>query len=216
MELWQQEKNYIPIIQEGDTQYYGGSQYWYPKFFHRQNSCGPVAAANTVACLSNRQLCDQLSQFPCAAAAYTKDAFVKRMIEARKFVRPGLMGLTSIEQYGRQTADYAKSTGLKLIPVYGDQFDSVEEAWSFIENGLSSGCPVSFLLLMHKSTAFKDFLWHWMIITHLMKDPATDRSQIVISTWGERHVLDLHDLWTNQGKKGNIRFVYFTVDADGQ
>lgn len=85
-------------IYDSEISFYGGSQYWFPKKFNQLSGCGPVAAANITAYLSQTFPDKYNALYPYKGIINKKD-FVEHMVEIRKYVKPGLFGLTSVHQF---------------------------------------------------------------------------------------------------------------------
>lgn len=208
-----QDKGYPAIdlaISDNKTEYFGGNQYWYPKKTHQISGCGPTAAANLTAYLAIK-FPDKLGTLYCNSSPLNKTDFVSHMVEIRKFVKPGFMGLTSVHQFCDNISDFAKSKNLVITPhIMTDEDASMETAVSFITKALSGGYPVAILVLTHQVKALRDYSWHWMTITDLYYDKYKEQHFITVSTYGEKHEIHLELLWNHRRKKDVIRLAYFT------
>jgi hypothetical protein len=203
------EEIHIPIY-DSEKAYYGGSQDWFPKKLHQLSGCGPVAAANITAYLS-QNFPDKFKPLYNFHGVLNKHDFVEHMIEVRKFVIPGLRGLTSVHQFADNTLTFAKQRGISLVPhILEDDTVSMEKAVKYISGGLSQGLPISILVLTHPVKELEDYVWHWMTITHLRFDQLNRTYYITASTYGERREINFNLLWNNRGPKDNIKLVYFT------
>jgi hypothetical protein len=196
-------------IHDTDYIHYGGSQHWFPKKSHQLSGCGPVAAANITAYLS-KFAPDKFSTLYPYKDTINKQDFIKHMIEIRKFVVPGMFGLTSVTQFSDNILAFCESRGVSLVPhILGEQA-TMQEAIDFISEALHLKLPVAILVLKHPVKELEDYTWHWMTITNLRFDSENNKYYISVSTYGEFHEIDLDLLWNNRRTKDIIRLAYFT------
>lgn len=202
------EKEISLAIYDSDNTYYGGSQYWFPKITHRLSGCGPVAAANITAYLSQAFPHKYYPLYP--YRGLTKDNFVRHMVEIRKYVIPGMFGLTSVKQFSDNLLTFAYQRGVPLVPhILDDDEADIEEAIDFISQALLQMLPVAILVLKHPIEELKDYAWHWMTITGLNFNSKDNNYYILVSTYGERHEIDLNLLWNHRRPQDFIRLAYF-------
>jgi len=197
-------------IYDSDISYYGGNQYWFPNKFHQLNGCGPVVAANITAYLSQTFPDKYNSLYPYKGIVNKKD-FILHMVEIRKYVRPGIFGLTSVQKFSDNVLAFSKNKGVSLVPhILDEKADSIEEAISFILEALSKRIPVAILVLKHQIKEFKEYTWHWMTITGLNLNSQSNKYYISVSTYGEFRKINLELLWNQRRLKDIIRLAYFT------
>ncbi|GKU23881.1 hypothetical protein [Clostridium folliculivorans] len=214
MEDFNAQNNTYPIeiklsIHDTDNIHYGGSQYWFPKKSHQLSGCGPVAAANITAYLS-KLVPDKFSTLYPYKDNINKQDFIEHMIEIRKFVVPGMFGLTSVTQFSDNILAFCESRGVSLVPHILDEQANMQEAMDFILEALHLKLPVAILVLKHPVKELEDYTWHWMTITNLRFQPNNNKYYISVSTYGEFHEIDLDLLWNNRRPKDIIRLAYFT------
>ncbi|WP_026881187.1 hypothetical protein [Clostridium akagii] len=191
------------------TSYYGGSQYWFPKKFHQLSGCGPVAAANITAYLS-QTFPDKYSNLYSYKGNINKNDFVKHMVEIRKYVKPGIFGLTSVNQFSDNVMDFSKERGVSLVPhILNGNDSSIDEAIIFISEALSQKIPVAILVLKHPVKEFKEYTWHWMTITGLNMNYQDNIYYISVSSYGVREEINLDLLWNRRRSKHIISLAYF-------
>lgn len=199
----------LPIY-DSETAYYGGSQYWFPKKLHQLSGCGPVAAANITVYLSQTFPDKYKPLFPFQGTLSKKD-FVQHMVEVRKYVIPGIRGLTSVHQFAENTLTFAQQKGVALVPhILEDDTVDMGEAIFFITQALVLKLPVAILVLTHQVKELEDYVWHWMTITHLRLNPNDNNYYITASTYGERHEINFNLLWNHRRPQDNIKFAYFS------
>lgn len=197
-------------IYDSETSYYGGSQYWFPKRFHKLSGCGPVAAANITAYLSQTFTDKYNALYPYKGIINKKD-FVSHMIKIRKYVKPGIFGLTSVHQFSDNVLAFSKDRGVSLVPhILDDNAATIQEAIHFISKALSQKLPIAILVLKHPRKEFKEYTWHWMTITGLKLDSKYKVYSVSVSTYGEHREINLELLWNQRRSKDIIKLAYFT------
>ena len=197
-------------IYDSEISYYGGSQYWYPKKFNKLSGCGPVAAANITAYLA-QTFPDKYNALYPYKGIVNKNDFTMHMIEVRKYVKPGIFGLTSVQQFSDNVLAFAKKRDVSLVPHILDYAaDSIQEAISFILEALFQRLPLAILVLKHPIKEFKEYTWHWMTITGLKLNSKDNLYYISVSTYGEHREINLDTLWNQRRLKDIIRLAYFT------
>ncbi|MBU3145221.1 hypothetical protein [Clostridium sp. CF012] len=197
-------------IYDSEISYYGGSQYWFPKKFHKLSGCGPVAAANITAYLA-QTFADKYNALYTYKGIVSKVDFTLHMIELRKYVKPGIFGLTSVRKFSDSVLSFASKRGISLAShILDDNASTIQDAINFISNALSQRLPVAILVLKHPLVEFKEYTWHWMTITDLKLNSKDNIYYISVSTYGERREINLDLLWNKRRPKDIIRLAYFT------
>jgi hypothetical protein len=150
--------------------YFGGAQEWFLAERRRRAGCGPTCAANVLAYLA-------LSR-PELRKLYGYDDmslvdFSLHMEEVYKFVTPRTGGLNRVEFYSEGVEDFAASRGILLKPQVfssvGNMAKDRPSAAEFIEfakAGLSTDCPLGFLVLTRGREKNLQG-WHWITITSI-------------------------------------------------
>lgn len=197
-------------IYDSEISYYGGNQYWFPKKIHQLSGCGPVAAANITAYLSQTFMGKYSALYPYKGIINKKD-FTLHMIEIRKYVKPGIFGLTSVHQFSESVLAFSKERSVSLVPhILEDNATSIQDAISFISEALSQRLPVAILVLKHPIKEFKEYAWHWMTITGLRLNSKDNIYYISVSTYGEHQEINFDRLWNQRKSKHIIRVAYFS------
>lgn len=196
-------------IYDSEVMHYGGNQYWFAKKHHQLSGCGPVAAANITAYLS-RTFPEKFGNLYSFKGAFNKKDFIEHMTEIRKFVVPGMFGLTCVHKFINNVLSFAKSKGVSLTPHVLDKNDAtMQEAINFVSDALGQKLPVAILVLTHPVKELEEYSWHWMTITKLKHDIDDDKYFISVSTYGEHHEIDLDLLWNSRRPKDLIKLAYF-------
>ncbi len=190
-------------ICEGDTRYYGASQYWFKKKIHGLSGCGPATAALILRYMAEafEETCGALYEHEMPAA---KEDFVGFMQDVREFVKPGIKGLTDHKFFASSTIAFAQTRGVKLRMQNVSVSLSAGVAFGFIARAIDEGYMPALLIMRNPSKALDEFTWHWMGITGYDDDKMT----IFISTYGEEYELAFEDVW-NQNKPYRANCVYF-------
>lgn len=197
-------------INDSEISYYGGSQYWFPKKFHQLSGCGPVAAANITAYLSKAFPDKYKVLYPYSDTINKKD-FVEHMVNIRKYVKPGIFGLTSVYKFSNNVLTFSKKMGIILTShILDDTPASMQDAINFISEALSQKLPVAILILKHQVKEFNEFTWHWMTITGLKLHSKDNVYYISVSSYGDHREINLDILWNQRRLKDIIRLVYFS------
>ena len=197
-------------IYDSEIAYYGGNQYWFPKKFNQINGCGPVAAANITTYLS-QTFADKYNSLYSYKGIVNKKDFVDHMVEIRKYVKPGFLGLTSVHQFSDSLLAFSKNRGVSLTShILDDDNASIYDAINFVFEALNQRIPVAILVLKHQTKEFKEYTWHWMTITGLKLDSKNNIYYISVSTYGERREINLDLLWNQRRLKDKIKLAYFT------
>lgn len=195
-------------IYDSEISYFGGSQYWFPKKFNQLSGCGPVAAANITAYLS-QTFPDKYSALYPYEGIINKTDFIAHMVEIRKYVKPGIFGLTSVNQFSDNVLSFSKNRDVSLVPHILDGTTSIQAAINFISDALSKRLPVAILVLKHPIKEFKEFTWHWMTITGLKLNFEDNTYYISVSSYGEEQAINLDLLWNGRSSKHIISLAYF-------
>ena len=197
-------------IYDSEISYHGGNQYWFPKKFHQLSGCGPVAAANITAYLSQTFPDKYKALYPFKGIVNKKD-FTLHMVEIRKYVKPGIFGLTSVHQFSDNVLAFSKEKGVSLVPhILDDKTASIQEAITFIFEALSQRLPIAILVLKHPVKEFEEYTWHWMTILGLKLNSKDNIYYISVSTYGNRKEINLDMLWNQRSSKHIINLAYFT------
>lgn len=196
-------------IYDSGIAYYGGSQNWFPKKIHQLSGCGPIAAANITVYLS-KTFPDRFKALYPHEGIINKQDFINHMIEVRKYVVPGIKGLTSVNKFVDNTLTFAAKKGVSLVPYILDEDTAgMMDAVHYISQALAQRLPVAILILTHPIKELEDYVWHWMTITNLRFDSTKGTYYITTSTYGERREINLDLLWNHRRSKDIIKLAYF-------
>lgn len=191
------EENFVNIL-DGSRSYYGGDQSWFLEQSLRDRGCGIVCAANIHHHMAHHfDGCENLYYYDNG-----KSDFLQHMYDVSSHLKVTPMGIYSSGILKNGFLSFARSRGVNLSPVvYNGNFNK-ERFRDFIISGLVRNLPVAYLQYYNFKEA--KYNWHWMTITAYYENE--NGSFVVVSTWGERRVINFDDLF-----KGKIlsSAVYF-------
>jgi len=195
--------------EQANKSYFGGAQEWYSIERSRRAGCGPTCAANLLAYLAQTR--------PELRALYDYDKmdlvdFSLHMEEVYKFVTPRTGGLNRVEYFSEGVEDFAASRGISLKPqvfsVSGNMTRGRPSASEFVEfakAGISSDCPLGFLVLTRGREKRLQY-WHWITITTI--DIEDGCAIATASDEGLSRSFDLRLWYLSTRMRGGL--VYFT------
>ncbi len=189
--------------------FFGGNQAWYSKERSRRAGCGPTCAANILAYLALTRA--ELKRLYDYEKMDLVD-FSLHMEEVYRFVTPRTGGLNRVEYFSEGVEDFSASRGICLKPqvleVSGNMAKerrSVSEFIEFAKEGLSSDCPLGFLVLTRGREKNLQG-WHWITITSLDLDDG--KAIATASDEGISRSFDLKLWYISTRMRGGL--VYFT------
>lgn len=189
------ELNYFRIGQS-----YGGSQDWFPDFFMRMGGCAAVAACES--CIYFELYRGIKGLYP--YDSLTKRDFINFSAIMKPYLKPRISGVDTLELYIDGFARYLSDCGNRNIimePFYGTQ--PIEKAREVLQKQIDAGFPIPYLMLHHKSRAFKYYDWHWFMLTGY--ESFEDACMVKAVTYGDFRWLDFNELWnTGYERKGGM------------
>lgn len=197
---------------ETDSQgIYGYNQGWYATSFKRTRGCGPTVAAMLLLYLNRRE------EGPLPYKSHTVSSITKVLEDVWNFVTPGwLLGLNSTGKFCRGMEALFEHYGLMWqchelsITAFRFKQRSLLQVVNFLEEGISSDCPIAFLSL-HKGQVTALESWHWTVLVALSYDASQERYMATCYDGGRSITFDL-GLWLETSRLGG-GFVYVSVGA---
>ena len=196
-------------IETNSLKLYGYDQAWYRTSFRRTRGCGPTAATMMLLYLNIREA------EPLSYQNHSISTITNALEDVWNFVTPGwLLGLHSTGKFCKGMEDLWGHYGLNWrchrlsITAFKSNRPSLSQVVQFLENGISSDCPIAFLNL-HKGEATTLYSWHWIVIVSLSYDA---RQNCYIATCYDGGYLITFDvgLWLASTNLGG-GFVYATT-----
>ena len=195
-------------IEQDNRILYGYNQGWYRTFFRRASGCGPTTAAMLLLYLNMRES---------GSLPYQNDSIpsiTKALEDIWKFVTPGWLGLSSTGKFCKGVEAFLQHHGLSwkchALSLFAarSKRKSLLEVVQFLEEGITSDCPIAFLNL-HKGKVTALEGWHWTALVSLSYDENQKRYMATCYDGGRRITFDL-DVWLTTTKLGG-GFVYLTT-----
>ena len=186
---------------------YGWDQEKFTDLIMKKGGCGAVTACDSCIYFSRYHGKKELYPFdPCNVTPKDYKAFARIM---KQYLGPRCRGIDSLDLYLDGIRGYFKSAGCVDIDAAGfSGHEPYEKAEKTLMDQINSGCPVPCLTLMHRDSRFKDFTWHWFMLTGYEK--AKDTCMVKAVSYGEWVWLDFKALWdTGYNEKGGL--IIFTL-----
>ncbi len=191
-------------IKDGRQDTLGANQYWFNQKFAALSGCGPTTASEILAYLAKKYPNTMRGIHAEATGELERKTFVQFMQAVREFVKPGMMGLTDIDFYTRETLNYAQSRGIALSAKQIDTRLGDQAAFRHVADTIDAGLPLALLILTNPHPDIREYTWHWMTVIGYDRDDET----IIVATHGRPHVLRFENVWVNGGghKTGIVYF----------
>lgn len=180
---------------------YGGNQDWFTDYMMNRGGCGALTACDTCLYLNLHQGKSHL--YP-LQESLNKDSYMKFGAIMKPYLEPRRGGIDTLDLFMEGFQAYLQDIGDQEMSMTGfSGEESVEAAKKKIEERIEEGFPVPYLNLLHKNPIFKEYEWHWFLLTGYEK---TDEQFLVKAvTYGKSEWLDFKNLWdTGHDKKGGI------------
>lgn len=179
---------------------FGGNQNWFRDPMMYLGGCGALTACD---------LCINLARYHCKELLYPDNVqhikredyirFGKRM---KPYLRPRFGGIKTLHLFIEGFQAYLQDVGereLRLSAFEGDR--QAVDAEAAVRQQIDQGIPIPYLLLKHKNPHFKDYVWHWFLLTGY--ESRGDKFFVKTATYGGFHWFPLQELWqtgyTEQG-----------------
>ena len=168
----------------------------------RMGGCAAAAACDS--CIYFEQYRGKQGLYPYDKANITKEDYIKFAMVMKPYLHPRLTGIDTLELYMDGFSQYMTDCGSRDImmePFYGSE--PLEKAREVLQQQINEGFPVPCLMLHHKNRAFKNYDWHWFMLTGY--ESYEDTSMVKAATYGGFRWLDFNELWdTGHRRKGGL------------
>ena len=194
------ELNYFQI--EG---VYGSSQDWFSNFMMNKGGCAAVTACDSCIYLAREFGLTKL--YPFDAEHLTKKDYVQFGMMMKPYLKPRMGGISKLSMYEEGFGGYMQDKDIDISAVGFSGKNSYFAAAEFVKKQIDKKIPIPYLLLKHKNPDFRNFLWHWFLVTGY--EECGDDMQIKVATYGHATILSLCDLWNTgyEGMGGMIEFI---------
>ena len=180
----------------------GGNQEWFKNVVMYIGGCAAATACDCCIYLALRRGMRHL--YPYDAAHLTREDYVAFSMKMKPYLKPRKNGVDAldiyIEGFGKYLADQGCDS-VRMTPLSGTE--KASKAKESLMGQIDKGFPLPCLVLKHKNPMFKDYVWHWFLLTGY--DTAGDSCMTKAVTYGEWQWLDMDELWdTGFEKKGGL------------
>ena len=187
---------------------YGGNQDWFTNLVMHMGGCAAATACDSCIYfgLQNEKM---KPLYPFNIECLTKEDYKAFSQIMKPYLKPRAGGVRKlswfVEGLGRyiQDVNEAKHTDIyiRMEEFCGDH--TWQEAAILIKEQLDQDIPVPYLLLRHQNEAYKDYIWHWFLLTGY--EEKDGKMYIKTSTYGESDTFELEDFWnTGCEEKGGL------------
>jgi hypothetical protein len=199
-----QELNYFRI---GSA--YGGCQKWFPNYWMRLGGCAAVTACDCSIYFSLYK--DKANLYPYAPHNITREDYIRFSEIMKPYLRPRMSGIDRLNIYVDGFGKYLSACGemdIKLSAWEGGH--RLAETKDMIRQQIDKGFPIPYLMLKHADPSFRDYVWHWFLLTGY--EEFEDAFMVKVVTYGSWCWLQLAELW-NTGYERKGGFVLFYTDS---
>lgn len=181
---------------------YGGSQDWFTDYVMRMGGCAAAAACDS--CIYFERHRGKKGLYPYDIANITKEDYIKFAMIMKPYLRPRLSGIDTLKLYMDGFSKYmADRCSRDIIMEPLDGSEPVEKAREALRQQINAGFPIPCLILHHRNRAFKNYDWHWFMLTGY--ESYEDTCMVKAATYGGFRWLDFGELWdTGYRKKGGL------------
>lgn len=187
---------------------FGGNQEWMKDYWMRLGGCAALAAVDTCIYLQGKLGVENLCDFD--ATNMTRDDYCRFGMIMKPYIAPRFSGVNRIDIYTDGFGKYLRQRGsdaikMEAFPITADYDVAVKALCSQLDADL----PVPFLLLRHKNSKFKDFYWHWFMLTGYRNEEA--ELEVCFTTYGGYVWHSFRELWES-GHDDASGMVIYTLD----
>lgn len=183
----------------------GGSQDWMRDPWMRLGGCAALAAVDS--CIyfslffSKKKLC------PIDVHNLTKDNYIRFATIMKPYISPRFGGVSKLKLYTEGMEAYLRDRGCAepfMCPFPMGQ--PLEQAAQTLQKQIDDGMLIPFLLLNPVSSEWKDYHWHWFLLTGYRWDGA--RLMVKAVTYGAGRWLPFATLWDDKNSKNGGMVLY--------
>ena len=161
---------------------YGGNQDWFWDPMMKIGGCAALTACDSCIYLDCYKGMEGL--YPFEKTAITKKDYQRFGMKMKPYLRPRRNGVDALDIYIDGFGRYLSDQGCSQVKM--EAFPGTEKASRAKEAliaQIDSGLPLPCLVLKHKNPLFKDYVWHWFLLTGY--DTAGDSCMVKAVTYGE-------------------------------
>lgn len=180
---------------------YGGYQEWFSDPMMKLSGCAAVTACD---CCIYFDFYRGTNLYPYDRNSLTKKDYIQFGMVMKPYLKPRWSGIDRLEIYLDGFQKFLSDRGCNTIGMKSFAGSgTVSEARNVLMEQIDRGLPVPCLVLKHKNTNFKNYVWHWFLLTGY--EVFEDQCMVKVVTYGSFHWLDLDELWnTGYRRKGGL------------
>lgn len=197
------ELNYFMI---GDS--YGSNQDWFSNFIMKVGGCAAVTVCDS--CLYFAREFGISGLYPFDPSHPTREDYVMFGMQMKPYLKPRMGGVSKLSMYEDGFLSYINGRNERIIPQGFSGRRTYEAAVDFVCAQIDKDIPIPFLLLKHRDPEFKNFVWHWFLLTGY--DRRESDCLVKAATYGRATMLSLRRLWdTGEPEVGGM--IEFIIDG---
>lgn len=146
----------------GDS--FGGNQDWMHDWWMRIGGCAALTAVDSLICIERTFGIEGL----CAVDPWslTKDTYRDFGMIMKPYISPRFRGVDKLSIFVKGLGKYLAERSVKSILMEElSMSEDYSTACEALTSQLDMNIPVPFLNLRHQDKEFKEFIWHWFILS---------------------------------------------------
>lgn len=183
----------------------GGSQSWMPDPWMKIGGCAALAAVDSFICFALHFGKDKLC--PIDVFHLTKLQYIRFAMSMKPYIPPRFTGVCKLQWYVEGVESYIRDRGCnepKLTTFSTGK--PLGEAQRKITEQIDKGIPIPFLLLNPISKEWKEYHWHWFMLTGYCRE--RDSLSVKAVTYGEGEWLPFSTLWDSKNPDNGGMILY--------
>ncbi|MCD8196990.1 MAG: hypothetical protein LUE24_07505 [Lachnospiraceae bacterium] len=205
----------LPYFQIGTS--YGGCQDWFTDPMMRLGGCAAATACDSCIYFDLHRPDLAVEGIPfstCRKEGLSRQSYVAFAMVMKPYLRPRMGGVDRLELYLDGMSAYLYEHGIRTLAMEGLPGETeLRVAREKLCIQIDSAFPVPCLLLKHQDSAFKEYEWHWFLLTGYRVKK--ERLQVKAVTYSEAEWLDFAKLWdTGRDRKDGL--ILYRAASGGQ
>ena len=181
---------------------YGWDQNDFKDLWMNKGGCACVTACDSFIYMRKYMGKDKL--YPYDIDRITSLDYIDFSNSVKPYLSPRITGIDRLEIYVDGVSEFLEDMdehSISLSEFSGD--NSLDDAKNVVKSQIDKGFLVPMLVLMHKNPKYRDFSWHWFLITGY--DEEVDKFLVKVVSYGSYRWFDLEELWnTGYRRKGGL------------
>jgi len=181
---------------------YGWDQNDFKDLWMNKGGCACVTACDSFIYMRKYMGKDKL--YPYDIDRITSLDYIDFSNGVKPYLRPRITGIDRLEIYVDGVSEFLEDMdeySISLSEFSGD--NSLDDAKNAVKSQIDKGLLVPMLVLMHKNPKYRDFSWHWFLLTGY--DEEEDKFLVKVVSYGSYRWFDLKELWnTGYRRKGGL------------